>query len=955
MAMKSLRVSLEKLEKVKRAFERTGLTQNEFASEVDLRTRQPIGNFLAGKPVKHQVFKEICFKLDLDWQEVADLPKDTKLQTEQLPETIFRNPDFVGREEAIAGVKLQDEVFAILQQATLLQIAPFPENIKQLEDALEKIPSLTNERQIRKAELLELNNKAKKEKLNAKDNDRLRFLKKDITLQYKQEFLARDTNLSVFYIQHFFDKIPIEKLKFIKICLVLNIDWKNLTDIYFVKTLVLLVPQIRLQYSQRITYFCGKLNVLYLSKYLEIDDLYVDVNILDNPPSYQWLDFTDIPQVYNPQTHEFDRLGLGKVSQERVAGVFAVEKYQNLMVLGKPGAGKSTFLKHIAVQCNQGTLEADRVPIFIGIKQFADDSRKIGEYDLLNYIRKEFEICGITEAALVDNLLEYGRLLILLDGLDEVSQESSNQTIQCINSFCNIFFKNKIIITCRIAAQKYKFFSFKDIEVADFTLEQIKVFAKNWFMAVDNKSEEDGIFKAYQFIEQLNYPENQQLKDIAVTPILLTLLCLAFQQKTQFPSNRATLYKRGIEALLIKWDEARGIKRYDVYRQLSLEHKIELLTQIATNTFEKNRYFFTKDEIQEEIYKYISTLSFISNDTATLKNNSRAVLESIEAQHGLVVERAQELYSFSHLTFQEYFTATKLKNFIDNCDIKVHSLLLNISDERWREVFSISINMTWDSEQILFLKSVIDNFISSEVEDELQELLLWLEEKSNSVTVKYKLVTARSFYFSLALDMIYNSKNSLTSNIDFTLVCDIDEEFSIDITRASNYVDSLNLANATEFALDLNLINKIRVTSAAAPIDTIAISQNCTSNSQLNKELIQLGHRLPQWDITDNYESDNSEIDEITEYDNWWKENGEDFVEKLRNIIIQHRNIGHNWEFINSRNYKLLKQYYYANKLLVNCLNNADKAKTISPKIRSHIEDTLLLPIAEIKKRPFKN
>ncbi|MEH2336652.1 NACHT C-terminal helical domain 2-containing protein [Nostoc sp.] len=280
---------------------------------------------------------------------------------------------------------------------------------------------------------------------------------------------------------------------------------------------------------------------------------------------------------------------------------------------------------------------------------------------------------------------------------------------------------------------------------------------------------------------------------------------------------------------------------------------------------------------------------------------------------------------------------------------------MNISDERWREVFSIATNMTWDSEQILFLKTVIDNFISSEVEDELQELLLWLEEKSNSVTVKYKLVTTRSFYFSLALDMIYNSKNSLTSNIDFTLVCDIDEEFLIDITGASNYVDSLNLANATEFALDLNLINKIRVTSAAAPIDTIAISQICTSNSQFNKELIQLGHRLPQWDITDNYESDNSEIDEITEYDNWWKENGEDFVEKLRNIIIQHRNIGHNWEFINSRNYKLLKQYYYANKLLVNCLNNADKAKTISSKIRSHIEDTLLLPIAEIEKRPFKN
>ncbi|OYD93737.1 hypothetical protein CDG76_17285 [Nostoc sp. 'Peltigera membranacea cyanobiont' 210A] len=102
MAMKSLRVSPEKLEKVKRAFERTGLTQNEFASEVDLRTRQPIGNFLAGKPVKHQVFKEICFKLDLDWQEVADLSQDTQPETEQFQGTTSENPNFVGREDAIA-------------------------------------------------------------------------------------------------------------------------------------------------------------------------------------------------------------------------------------------------------------------------------------------------------------------------------------------------------------------------------------------------------------------------------------------------------------------------------------------------------------------------------------------------------------------------------------------------------------------------------------------------------------------------------------------------------------------------------------------------------------------------------------------------------------------------------------------------------------------------------------
>ncbi|WP_404800264.1 NACHT C-terminal helical domain 2-containing protein [Amazonocrinis nigriterrae] len=46
-----------------------------------------------------------------------------------------------------------------------------------------------------------------------------------------------------------------------------------------------------------------------------------------------------------------------------------------------------------------------------------------------------------------------------------------------------------------------------------------------------------------------------------------------------------------------------------------------------------------------------------------------------------------------------------------------------------------------------------------------------------------------------------------------------------------------------------------------------------------------------------------------------------------------------------------MRQYYEANKFLVYCLNSFCE---VSPEVRSHIEDTLLLPIAEIEKRKFK-
>lgn len=387
--------------------------------------------------------------------------------------------------------------------------------------------------------------------------------------------------------------------------------------------------------------------------------------------------------------------------------------------------------------------------------------------------------------------------MILLDGLDEVSKEEVDAVVKCIDRFCKQYFKNKFIISCRISAHKYRFSNFKDIEISDFDLEQIRIFAKNWFIAVDDNSEVNGIIKANQFIKQLTYPENQQLKAIAVTPILLTLTCLAFQQKSQFPSNRTSLYKRGIDALLIKWDESRGIRGDEVYRSLSVEHKIELLVQVAASTFQNSHYFFGKDEIHDQITAYLRALHNTQSDLAVLRRDSSTVLESIAAQHGLLVERAQEIYSFSHLTFQEYFTAINFKDFINNFDLKAKTVLKNITDKRWKEVFSLVIDMRWDDEQLMFLKTSIEKIQELDENEELQEFLFWLSEKSNLVKVPYKQAAIRAFYFALAFELTFNY--SLTSITDLTYICNFDNNFARDLSLAPNPTDAFNCANVLDF------------------------------------------------------------------------------------------------------------------------------------------------------------
>lgn len=453
------------------------------------------------------------------------------------------------------------------------------------------------------------------------------------------------------------------------------------------------VQMVRKNCHNKIQHQCGTMQLLDISQPIDINNLYVDVNILEEITSYQWQELSELVQGFNPTDDNFNRLGLSKVHQQRVPGLDAVTEHSKLMVLGKPGAGKTTFLKHIAIECNQGNFEANLIPIFIPLKIFVEEARSADDFRILQYINQEFTSCEITEQSAAEAVLSQGRGLILLDGLDEVPEEYSDEVVRQIRSLSRKYFNNRFIITCRIAALKYRFQNdgFTDVEVADFNEKQIEDFAKNWFVAFSKNNHGKGLALAFQFIEKLKQRENQQIRELAVTPILLNLTCLVFQSIGNFPSKCSNLYEQGLDILLRRWDETRGIKRDEVYRNLDVEHKKTLLSQVAKITFEQNSYFFEQDKIQGYIADYLCTLPNAINAQAISKGDSEAVLKSIEAQHGLLVERARGIYSFSHLTFQEYLTA---KYFVESSDSQaLETLSIHITEKRWREVFLLTTEM----------------------------------------------------------------------------------------------------------------------------------------------------------------------------------------------------------------------------------------------------------------------
>jgi predicted NACHT family NTPase/DNA-binding CsgD family transcriptional regulator len=781
-----------------------------------------------------------------------------------------------------------------------------------------------------------------------------------------------------------------------------------------------LVQRVRSLRHEKIQYQCSTMRMLDIAQQLAISDIYTDVNVLEEITSQQWQEVSDLLQSFKPGLENFDRLGLGRVSQKRVPGLDAVSRYSKLMILGKPGSGKTTFLQWVAIKCDRGELQSNQVPIFIQLKNFAEDTRRDdSEFRLLNYISKEFANCGIADKLVVETILTQGKGLILLDGLDEVSEENDNEVIPQIRRFIEKYFKNQYIITCRIAAQNYRFpqEKFTDVEVADFKSEQVEAFAKKWFVAVAKNDREKGEATARQFIEKLSQPENQQIRELAVTPILLNLACLVFQGKGEFPSKRSKLYEQGLNILLKKWDESRGIKRDEVYCNLSLEHKIELLTQVAAITFEKSRYFFDKDELDQYIAEYLLSLPDSRTNRVALQQDSNAVLKSIEAQHGLFVERAQEIYSFSHLTFQEYLTA---RYFIANLSPGILKQLANeitmeLRRGRWRECLLLVAETLNNANDLLRLKPKVDAMLASD--QKLQDFLAWVNQKSLSVQVPYKSVAVRAFYFSLGFSL-YSSKYHF---FDIGLACNIDAELEFYLERELDCKPNINFPSVVNLDLEIDfaLVRTCQVNrSLIFTLDFTSIldAELTQSMQQLKEQLHDIFQEKEilekQWEskviswadgsrealflIIQYFKFERDYEEKIKQYYNngsnlcyifalltniprcigaitglnfdfnikekiiqldnliqdyqrfqeQFKTNTQSWTQQLRAVIIESRNLGRNWQFSDQQK-ELLQQYYAANQLLVNCLNNSE----ISTEVRQEIEDNLFLPLTEKQNR----
>lgn len=690
-----------------------------------------------------------------------------------------------------------------------------------------------------------------------------------------------------------------------------------------------------------------------------VDQLYVDVWLLNRPPSTFQVSPSNVLKTFDLRK---DRLGLGDRIR-RAPGFEVANANPKLLILGKPGAGKTTFLKHLVVDWCKGEFQPDLLAMLIELRRIRDQQWKLlaaidKELGLENWSQmqainkqikdknikiksqkdlKEEEIAALEQeiAALKQQreslplqvFLKQGKLLVLMDGLDEVPTSDLRREVQAqLRQVAEDYPNNQLILTCRTQIMERNSIpvGFTSVEVADFEPEQVKQFVQNWFKAGGN-SDPETQQQWKKFDNAVG--RNPALKELTVTPVLLSLMCLVLQDEGEIPSQLTWLYQKGIKLLLRKWNDAKAIAGWEVgsetYRQLTVEQKEALLTEIAARKFENPKNFVLFE--QEEIATYITEFLQLAS-----RSEADAILKAIEAQHGLLIERADELWSFSHLTFQEHFTVQWLTQ------LSSEELARKISNEHWQDVVKQLVKSQQPAERlVLLIKQAIEQSIASDLR--LQEFLNWVFQKSKAVQAFYKPAAIQAFYIALNCALNHNLDLTLALAIDHSLA--LDRNFALKCIRDLDDQCDVDRARALANERERNRTNTLNHTLALA----LALARH--------REIAYDLARVPK--LANEVEQHRAELSKSSltneEFLKWWQEPRRQWIERPHQVMIEpteHRNIGHDWQFTDEQK-EQLQRYYNANKFLVDLLNITG---AVSKNVHAEIEDDLLLPWDELKR-----
>ena len=333
--------------------------------------------------------------------------------------------------------------------------------------------------------------------------------------------------------------------------------------------------------------------------------------------------------------------------------------YSRLVVLGDPGAGKSTAViagvHRLALDAIDGDHSA--IPFRLTLRHYAEEIRSRRNTPIVEFLAKSIgaDLDVDLNISIIRYLFQTGSAVMFFDGLDEILDFQERQTIiQRIHRLTSNYPGLAVVVTSRAVGYDQQPLSstFHTITVEPFDAHQASAFCRGIFAHLAS-SETETAALTKTFMDQ-----SIGIDDLRSNPLMLGVLCSLYALNRTIPSNRLELYTRCADMLFIEWD-----RRKNTVVRVADEELTELATRhLALKVFESGQEEFSEQWLRNCLVELHGTV--VGSNPISAGRFADDALRLWRGRRWLIVflgdRGGEDYYRFSHRTFLEFFAAEQV-------------------------------------------------------------------------------------------------------------------------------------------------------------------------------------------------------------------------------------------------------------------------------------------------------
>ncbi|MCA6536392.1 MAG: HEAT repeat domain-containing protein, partial [Pseudanabaena sp. M176S2SP2A07QC] len=373
--------------------------------------------------------------------------------------------------------------------------------------------------------------------------------------------------------------------------------------------------------------------------------------------------------------------GEKKEKNERLPVLEGICKYagnhdlgNHVLLVGRPGSGKSTALARLLLQEAENALNdrLAKIPVLVELRYLPSEANELSVCDrILAFIHKHDPALDIDEAG-IKQLLRQGRLLLLVDGVNELPSDRGRVMV---NQFRELYQKTcPMIFTTRELSAGGDLGIVKRLEMQPLTEPQMQQFVMAYLPTQGEK-----------LLRQLS----GRLREFGQTPLLLWMLCSLFLQSEQIPPNLGMVFR----AFTVGYGDR--IKQDVTLSKDSRAWWGRLLQYLAFKmTCGENltdaQVAISRREVEQILIEFLRGKVKYADDRAV------RWLEDLLKHH--LIQISNDRIEFRHQLIQEYYAAEWLLGLLPSLsDARLQQGYLNYL--KWTEPLALMLELVEGEEQ----------------------------------------------------------------------------------------------------------------------------------------------------------------------------------------------------------------------------------------------------------------